>query len=572
MNLFYNSCLGIGDRHLGLQCTVLLFTGSDGGFFFMSNHPQEKLQFSTKLAFGAGDIGPAITANVLVFFLLYFFTQVAGLPPGLAGSILMVGKISDAINDPIVGMLSDRTKTPWGRRLPWMLWGTLPFGLVFFCQWLIPQFSRVDGVNDWFLFVYYVVIGILFNVAYTAVNLPYAALTPELTQDYNERTSLNSLRFGFSLGASIFSLIIARIVFAAYPDNPAQQYWVLGLVCSVFSVLALLWCTLRLQEKGRMPLLDLRQRHWLGIVLGVIASLCLAYGVFLIATGSNFLWMFMTWTLGIFMGISSFTYLRSTPEPHLLKAHPSNEDSEAPLPFKAQLAIAFSNKPFLFVIGIYLASWLAIQLTASILPYFVISWMGLPDAMFPNVALSVQGTALILLFVASRLSRRWGKKTVYFAGVSLWIIAQAGLFFLQPGQVGLMFACAVIAGFGVSVSYLIPWSMVPDVIELDELNTGQRREGVFYGFMVLLQKVGLAVSLFLVGHALAWAGFVESVPGQPPPVQPQSALLAIRIAIGPLPTVALIIGLILAYFYPITQAFHEEICLKLQERQQNQEN
>lgn len=529
----------------------------------------ETLNLSTKIAFGAGDIGAALTANVLVFFLLYFFTQVAGLPPSLAGSILMIGKISDAINDPIVGMLSDRTKSRWGRRIPWMLWGTLPFVVIFFAQWLVPHFSDIDRVNDWFLFAYYVAIGVLFNLAYTMVNLPYTALTPELTQDYNERTSLNSFRFSFSIGASIFSLIVARIVFQAYPDNPAQQYWLLGLVCSIFAGFTLIWCTLRLQEKGRNAVLNQQQRQTFGKILGLFAVLTLLGSIILKLQQAQFLWLFLLVSFSILFAVSSFTFLYSPTEAHLLTAHPSNETSVDNIPFKEQLKIAFSNKPFLYVIGIYLSSWLAIQLTASILPYFVINWMQLPETMFPNAALAVQGTALILLFVGSALSRKIGKKAVYFAGVSLWIIAQGGLFFLQPGQVGLMFVCAVLAGCGVSVGYLIPWSMMPDVIELDELNTGQRREGIFYGFMVLLQKMGLAISLFLVGQALAWAGFVESRAGETPPIQPDSALFAIRVAIAPLPTVALIIGLVLAYFYPITQTIHEEIRLKLAARQAN---
>jgi GPH family glycoside/pentoside/hexuronide:cation symporter len=151
-------------------------------------------------------------------------------------------------------------------------------------------------------------------------------------------------------------------------------------------------------------------------------------------------------------------------------------------------------------------------------------------------------------------------------GMILWIIAQAGLYFLKPGQVGLMYFVAILAGFGVSTAYLIPWSMMPDVIELDELNTGQRREGIFYAFMVFLQKVALAVGLFIVSQALQLAGFIERVPGQPIPPQPDSAVFAIRIAIGPLPTLALICGLILAYFYPITREVHAEILLKLKER------
>jgi GPH family glycoside/pentoside/hexuronide:cation symporter len=132
-----------------------------------------------------------------------------------------------------------------------------------------------------------------------------------------------------------------------------------------------------------------------------------------------------------------------------------------------------------------------------------------------------------------------------------------------------MYLLAVMAGFGVSVAYLIPWSMIPDAIELDELNTGQRREGVFYSFMVLLQKFGLALALLIVGYALELAGFIEQTPGEAIPVQPESALLAIRIAVGPLPTVVLIVGLILAYFYPITREVHAEIRLKLQERKTN---
>lgn len=455
----------------------------------------EKLSLSTKLAYGAGDLGPAITANIGVFFALFFFTNVAGLNPGLAGSILMIGKIWDAVNDPMVGVASDRTNSRWGRRLPWILYGAVPFGIFFFLQWIVPPFSQ------WGLFWYYVIISIIFNSFYTAVNLPYTALTPELTQDYDERTSLNSFRFTFSIGGSILSLFLALGVFALVKVDRAQQYLVLAAICTVLSVLPLFWCVWGVRDR-------------------VLAS-----------------------------------------EARRIET----EDSQT-IPILAQLKIAFSNRPFLYVVGIYLCSWLGVQVTASILPYFVVNWMGLSEAEFNLVAIAVQGTALIMLFVWSAVSKRFGKKAVYYMGMALWIIAQAGLFFLQRGQIGFMYFLAVLAGCGVSVAYLIPWSMMPDVIELDELKTGQRREGIFYGFMVLLQKFGLALGLFLVGQALQIAGFIATVPGQPAPVQPESALLAIRISIGPLPTISLICGLVLAYFYPITKEVHAEILLKLRER------
>ncbi|MFM6454051.1 MAG: MFS transporter, partial [Planktothrix sp.] len=175
-----------------------------------------------------------------------------------------------------------------------------------------------------------------------------------------------------------------------------------------------------------------------------------------------------------------------------------------------------------------------------------------------------------MLFVWNLVSQRYGKKVVYFMGMGLWIITQAGLFFLQPGQISLMYILAILAGCGVATAYLVPWSMIPDVIDLDELNTGQRREGVFYSFMVLLQKIGLAIGLFLVGQALEVAGFISTIPGQPAPIQPDSALFAIRLAIGPLPTLVLMIGMVFAYLYPITQEVHADILLRLTERKDNE--
>ena len=545
----------------------------------------EKLHLTTKLAYGAGDLGPAIAANLLVFFLLPFFTNVAGLSAGFAGSVLMIGKISDAINDPIVGVLSDRTRSPWGRRLPWILAGSVPFGLIFFLQWIVPHFSNNPAVNTWFLFAYYVLIGIVFNIAYTAVNLPYQALTPELTQDYNERTNLNSFRFAFSIGGSILSLILASVVFNTYAGTPNQQFLVLGLISSILIVLPLFWCVLQIQERGATPLLGMEQKRSLGAVLALISLFFGCYAIlhlipasapFFGGTGGADLFVIFALLLSLLLGMFGFTLLFANPEPHLIGAEAAKERLEADatpsIPFLAQLRIVFSNRPFLYVIGIYLCSWLAIQLTASILVYFVVNWMGLKTSDSPTVALGVQGTALIMLFFWKAVSARIGKKAVYFMGSAVWIVAQVGLFLLKPGQVGLMYFLAIMVGFGVSVAYLIPWSMVPDVIELDELRTGRRREGIFYGFMVLLQKFGLALGLFLVGVALEMAGFMESVAGEPIPIQPDSALLAIRLAIGPLPAIVLILGMVLAYFYPITQEVHADIRLKLQERRMGNGN
>jgi GPH family glycoside/pentoside/hexuronide:cation symporter len=463
----------------------------------------EKLDVSTKLAFGAGDLGTAIAAMIGISYLSPFLTDVAGLSPYLAGLTQLVGKVWDAVNDPMVGVLSDRTQSKQGRRYPWMIWGAIPFGIFFFLQWIVPHFSNNENANQWGLFWYYTAISILFNAFFTIVNLPYTALTAELTQDYDERTSLNSYRFSFSIGGSILALIIGLVISLLVPSDRRQQYLLLGAICAIISVLPVYWCVWGTKKRAEA----------------------------------------------------------------VAKLHPETEQTVS-IPILQQLKIAFTNRPFLFVVGIYLCSWLAVQLTAGIIPYYVTSWMRLPQLHISLVLLAVQGTAMAMLFVWNAVSRRYGKQVVYFMGMSLWLIAQVGLFFVQPGQVALMYVLAVLAGFGVSTAYLVPWSMLPDVIELDELNTGQRREGIFYSFIVFVQKICLGIAVNIVLQRLGTAGYIKPTTEIAIPIQPNSVLDVIRFSIGPIPAIALICGLVLAYFYPLTREVHAEILLKLKQRKE----
>jgi GPH family glycoside/pentoside/hexuronide:cation symporter len=150
--------------------------------------------------------------------------------------------------------------------------------------------------------------------------------------------------------------------------------------------------------------------------------------------------------------------------------------------------------------------------------------------------------------------------------MSFWIVVSLALYFVQPGQIGLLFVMAVLGGVGVSVSYLIPWSMLPDVIELDELETGQRREGVFFGFFVFLQKLGISLGLALSNFALDLAGYINHKPDAPLPKQPHDVLILLRVFVSPIPAVLLLLSFIAVYFYPITRERHAAICAELAKR------
>jgi len=448
----------------------------------------QKLSFGRKMAFGIGDLGPAIVTAVNGFFLNAFLLDVAGLRPSAAGIIFLLVKIWDSVNDPIIGTLTDRTNTRWGRRRPWLLFGAIPFGLAFFLHWLVPDLSQAGK------FWYYLIVAMLLDIGFTAVNVPYTALTPELTQDYDERTSLNSYRFSFSILGGMMAAFLHGIIVTRF-DN----------VLTGNAVAAAIWA------------------------------------FFII--GSNFI---------------TFAY---TEEQFFQQERPPQPG------FFEGIRIAFANKAFIYVTLIYLLSWLSIQFVQANLQLYGRYWLQISDEQFTFIILAIQTSAFLFMMIWSPLSAKLGKQKVYYIGVTIWILIELYFYTIQPGQYTQVLIVAVIAGAGVSVGYLIPWSMLPDVIELDELETGQRREGIYYGFFVFLQKLGLSLGLAVANFTLEATGYVNQGLGGPLPTQPDAVLQALRLFVTLIPAAILLISIPVVRAYPITREKHAEIKAALAKRQ-----
>jgi len=154
----------------------------------------DKLSRKTKLGYGIADLGGNLLFTVAGFYFLNFLVDSLGLAAGLAGTALFIGTIWDAITDPAMGYISDRTRTRWGRRRPYMA-----VGAVFLLIFMILMFTDPGLRSDRQLFVWVVIINCLLNTAYTLVNIPYSALAPELTGDFHERTVLNGYRMTFAV-------------------------------------------------------------------------------------------------------------------------------------------------------------------------------------------------------------------------------------------------------------------------------------------------------------------------------------------------------------------------------------
>ncbi len=174
----------------------------------------DKLSLKVKVGYGVCDLGGNLFFSVIGFILLNFLTDTVGLAAGLAGIVVAIGKVWDAVTDPVTGYLSDRTKTRWGRRRPWMLIGSVPLFLT-----MILMFTNPGLESQGALFVWGVLSFCLLNTAYTAVNIPYNSLTPELTQDYHERTSLNGFRFSLAAIGTITALAATLPLIGLFPDK-----------------------------------------------------------------------------------------------------------------------------------------------------------------------------------------------------------------------------------------------------------------------------------------------------------------------------------------------------------------
>jgi len=211
----------------------------------------QKLTLGSKFRYGLADLGFALITSAMQFFLLFYYTDVAGIDPALAGLALMVGKLTwDAINDPLFGYFSDRTRSRFGRRRIYMLIGAVPLGIA---AWIM--FSLPKGLTGAAAFFAVLLSFWLVDSFHTMTTTPYYALTPELTRDYNERASLTSIRmvysvFGYILGAALTTILAG--IFQGSGLNMQQAWSATGAVFGTIAVITTLITTFSVKENPEM--------------------------------------------------------------------------------------------------------------------------------------------------------------------------------------------------------------------------------------------------------------------------------------------------------------------------------
>ncbi len=444
-----------------------------------------------KIAYGLGDFANNVAYGGIGFYFVFFLTDVAGVPAAIAGTILLIARLWDAITDYFMGIISDRTRSRFGRRRPYILAGSVPFGVAFVLLWIVPTHDPA------LLFLYYTGATVFFNSAFTVVAIPYNSMLPELTQNYDERTSIA----GYKMGLSFVGTLVAAAGIMLFVDVifPGKSAYITSF-----------------------PLM--------GIIFGAIITASL------IAT---------------FAG----THERvAAPSP----AHPAG--------LLATFRSILRLREFRIVLAMFLFNMVGFDLIQTLLIYFLKHVVRIPD----SLTFVVMAVPLVVAIAAApfwiAIAQKFGKRRAYITAAFYLTVTLLVCLLVPVGDLALVIVVASLAGIGISASQVIPFSMVPDVIEFDEYENGVRREGAFYGITMFLYKVASAVAIAGASALLGLFGYIETTSGSAEAIQPASAIAGIRVLLGVGPGIFFLISAYFVYRLPITRERFEEIKRLIEER------
>ncbi|NOY07808.1 MAG: MFS transporter [Spirochaetes bacterium] len=435
-----------------------------------------------KIFFGVGDSTFSLLFTTLSFYFLFFLTDGVGIPAALAGWIFFVGKLWDAISDPLMGYISDRTKTRWGRRRPYLLFGVIPLAVTYILLW-----QRYGIENKTVLFILYALLAVAFFTSFTFIAVPYSSLIPELTLDYDDRTSLVSYRMMFSILLSIAGAALPMMFVESAGGSLTAGFGKMAVVFGIF---------------GMVPIL-----------------------ITFFGTRERF-----------------------------------SREGTASLSLKNAYQQTLKNRPFRFAMFIFLLSWVTVDLIGVVFVYFVTYYLKrqeLLDTLFFTMFI----VAVVFLPFWYLVSKELGKRWTYIIGISFWALIMLITVFLPRDSSGLLLIImAGLAGIGISTAHVIPWSLIPECVDYDELKTGERREGVYTGFLTFLQKLASSFAILITGWILGISGYTAGAD------QTAGTLWSIRLLLGLIPGIMLFVSIILAFFYPLTKKRFTEIRDELEKR------
>lgn len=454
---------------------------------------EDKVKLWKKIVYAIGSMPYSMCNTVVGFYLSIFLLEVAILDPTYVLIIVFTGRVWDAITDPVVGYLCTITKTRFGRLRPWMISAALPAGLVYTFLWFVPE--PLDYEEHYVKFIYYLLFYFAFQALLTCIHVPYTALTMHLSNDNKERDSVTLYRICFEVCGTLLGILIYTVYFIGFVGSSNEESCDSGV---------------------RVP--DMNKRT---------AFLCHA-----VTVGALIFLFILTTFLGV-------------------REQSDEINTNKSINFFRGIQEVFSFKPYVLLLLLELFSWLAVQFVQGNIALYIKYSVGLGDQ-YPYVIAVLLVFSILWMPLWQLIILKFGKKTAFFVGMWIFMPTIICLLFVSYYKY-LMYPLAVIGGMGVSCAYLLPWSMLPDVVDEASLARDVRREELFYAYFVFGNKFAGGVTLGISTAIYKIVGYDEGKCDQP-----WQFPLTLKLLVCVPPVIFILIALLILHFYPITEHTREK--------------
>lgn len=484
------------------------------------NSESHKLSVIEKIGYSLGDLAANLIFQTLMTFLAYFYTDVYKIPAGAASIIIFIGGFLGAFFNILMGIIADRTNTRWGKFRPWVLWTSIPFGIISLLAFSTPDFGETGKI------IYALVTYFLLVIVYSASNLPYSALSGVITGDMKERNSLSSYRFVAVMVAQfIIQSLLLPLALSLGHGNKAVGFEkvmlffaIVGVICLVITFLTTKERIVPVTEEKssiKQDLTDLsRNKPW--VIMLVVTIL-----------------VFITLALKGGMYIYYFKYyLDPTAQANYLES------------------IGFNT----FIKGL--------NATVTGLGLGKFEWP--EDAPTSTNSLFNAGGIIFMIIgimFTKPLADRFGKRNIFGIFLALSALCLIAFNFYDKNSVGIVFFTQILHGFTYGVTIPLLWAMIADVADYSEWKNNRRATAIIFSAMIFGLKIGLSVGGAVGAALLSNYGYIAEQA-----IQTDDTVSGIKLSVSIYPGLVFLIGCILLFRYEINKSMETQIETDLKQR------
>ena len=460
------------------------------------------MKLSEKIGYGFGDMSSSMFWKLFSYFLPFFYSNVFGLSLADAGVLMLITRIWDAVSDPMMGIIADRTRTRWGKYRPYLLFFALPFAVCGILLFTTPE----TGKKVWAYVTY-----LLMMTVYTGINVPYGSLLNVMTSDSDEKSVLSSYRMFFAYGGSFIAL---------FAWEPLCNLFDKGRVAAA-------------EAAGGLASISTDPAAWNKAMIVIASFCCLLFILSFLMTKEH---------------VRSESTVSVGKDLKLLLKNK---------PWWLMIGAALASNLFNTVRGTTTAYFFAdyIIKTVELAP----QWAFLVSAGIFLSAGEIANMAGVVLAVP--MSRNFGKKSTYMISMAILIVLSIAFFFLPAtaGGYWAMFAFQVVISVFTGVVSPLVWSMYADVADYSELKDDTASTGLIFSSASMAQKFGGAFGGSAVMWMLAAFGY-NTMAGA---VQTETAILGLRILMSWIPALVAALAILVVWFYPLTKQKMESVQTEL---------